>query len=204
MAKILHLPAKPPAKLGYQRVQPRKKKDPEGHGQMNLFNAQSGQAARIVTMPSRFGPFEEALNLDELEDPRAAEVYWQAISEGDCVADAYCNLGILESRDGKTEKAFDCFTKSLTAQPRHLESHYNLANLYFDLGDLRLAREHYEMATQIDPGFPNIYFNLGLVHAMNDCYDDAIAAFSRYCDIAGSQDAGKAGELIETLRQFLQ
>lgn len=78
-------------------------------------------------------------------------------------ADAYCNLGIMETRAGRTARAFDCFTKSLAHDPRHFEAHYNLGNLYFEEDTLRLARLHYELAAEIDPNSPNLHFNLGLV-----------------------------------------
>lgn len=205
MAKILHLPAQPPPKFGFKRVKKRKKKDPERHGQMNLFSATSGQqSARIVNLPSRLGPFEEALLLDERGDNKASQCYWKAINEGDCVADAYCNLGILESKADKTDKAFDCFTKSLKEEPRHLESHYNLANLYFDIGNLRLAREHYEIAAEIEPGFPNIYFNLGLVQAMNEDYKAAVAALSKYKALVSQEEGSKADELLSSLKSSLR
>ena len=171
MGKILHLSATPPAKLGFERVKVKKglKKDPERHGQMNMFSPVSEQhPARIVSLSSRFSPFEEALLRDERGEKNAAESYKKAISNGDSVADAYCNLGILESKAGKTENAFDCFTKSLKEDPRHLESHYNLANLYFDMDNLRLAQQHYEIATQIDPSGPNEFEIISATYFNND------------------------------------
>ena len=203
MGNILHLSVTPPAKLGFKRVQKRKKNDTEHYGQMNLFKVSSGSSARILSLPSRFGPFEEALQLDEKGDPKAAESYWDAISDGDCVPDAYCNLGILESKDGKTDKAFDCFTKSLKYDPRHLESHYNLANLYSDIGNLHLAREHYRIAAEIEPRFPNIYFNLGLVLAMNDDRTAAVDALCKYKELVSEAEGGKADELLDSLRRSL-
>ena len=56
------------------------------------------------------------------------------------------------------------FTLSLKNDPRHVEAHYNLANLYYDAGDLQLAKLHYEAAAQIEPGFSLVYFNLSLVY----------------------------------------
>ena len=86
---------------------------------------------------------------DERGDSRAAELYGKAIDEQDCVADAFCNLGIIESQSGNTIKAFHCFTTSLKHNPRHSEAHYNLGNLYFDLNDFRLAQIHFEMAGRL-------------------------------------------------------
>ena len=100
--------------------------------------------------------------MDERHDDRAEELYRRAIAEGDLVADAYCNLGIIASQAGRIAKAFDCFTKSLEHHSRHFESHYNLGNLYLEGDNLRLAKMHYELAAKINPTFPNLYFNLGL------------------------------------------
>ncbi len=135
----------------------------ELQGQLNLFRAEAGRVARLLT------PFEEALLLHEQGDPMAAEHYLEAISEGDNVAEAHCNLGIINLEQGQLGKALDNFTLSLKSNPRHVEAHYNLANLYYDAGDLQLARLHYEAAAQIEPGFSLVYFNLSLAyHKLGD------------------------------------
>ena len=143
--------SKAPSKFGYKRVRGRKKIDLEEFGQLNLFN--QIVEAKVIRLNAHLSPFEEALLMDEQEQTSAKEAYWNAIKLSDCVADAYCNLGILESRDGETVKAIDSFTNALKFDPRHFEAHYNLANLYSDVGDLALARLHYELAIEIDPDF---------------------------------------------------
>ncbi len=197
MGKILQFRVQAPSKLGFEKVKKGRKSGTSRQAQLNLFSP-SGQ---ILRLPPTTGPFEEALLLDERGDHRAYECYRNAISEGDSVADAYCNLGILESQAGRTAKAFDCFTKSLEHDPRHPESHYNLGNLYFEAGDLRLARTHYELAAELDPAFPNIYFNLGLVHALTEDYQAAIAALTTYRDLAPAGESSKAVELLESLQR---
>ena len=135
----------------------------ELQGQLNLFRVETPRLARLLT------PFEEALLLHEQGDPAAAEHYREAISEGDNVAEAYCNLGIINLERGQISSALDNFTLSLKNDPRHVEAHYNLANLYYDAGDLHLAKLHYEAAAQIEPGFSLVYFNLSLVyHKLGD------------------------------------
>ena len=169
---------------------------------MNLFSAPSGSSARIVSLPSKLSPFEEALLLDERGDDKTSEFYRTAISESDCVADAYCNLGILEFKAGKTDKAFDCFTKALKQDPRHFESHYNLANLYSDIENFRLARQHYEIAAEIEPDFPNIYFNLGVVLALNEDWKAAVKALDKYKQLVPENAGSKADELLTSLRRL--
>ena len=197
MGKVLQFKVQPPSKLGFEKVRARKKGAGPRQSQLSLFHP----GGQILKLPSNVSPFEEALLLDERGDKRAYESYLNAISAGDSVADAYCNLGILESQSGKTSRAFDCFTKSLEHDPRLTEAHYNLGNLYLDAGDLRLARMHYELAAELDPRFPNIYFNLGLIHALDEDYRSAIEAIARYIKLAPKNETAKAEELLETLRR---
>jgi tetratricopeptide (TPR) repeat protein len=201
MAKIIQLPVKAPAKLGFKRAIKDKKIELEKKGQLNLFNQQGTQ---IHYLPSRFSPFEEALWLDENNKPDAQEAYLKAILAEDYTADAYCNLGILESQHGNTAKAFDCFSMTLKLEERHLEAHYNLANLYFEACDYRLAKLHYELAAEIDPDFPNTYFNLGLVYALNDEYEDAINALFKYKQLVPEEEGKKADNLLNSLRRSLK
>src|SRR6267143_7180515 len=134
---------------------------------------------------------------------KASKLYAKAIAEHDCVADAYCNLGIIESQKGNTAKAFDCFTTSLKHDPRHSEAHYNLGNLYCDVNDFRLAQIHYEMAGEVDPSFANVYFNLALVQAINNDLGAAISTLSKYQELVSEDEARNAGELLHNLKKSL-
>ena len=78
-----------------------KQVEAELQGQMNLFKP------RQATISHLLSPFEEALLLHERGDEKAAELYRDAIEEGDNVADAYCNLGIIELERERVPKALD-------------------------------------------------------------------------------------------------
>jgi tetratricopeptide (TPR) repeat protein len=196
MGEIVKFPGQPP-KLGYKRV---RKKAPENPGQLVLF---SQPTAEILEFAAGLSGFERALLYDERGDARAGELYRKAIEENDCAADAYCNLGIIESKEGNSTKAFDCFTMSLKQNPRHAEAHYNLGNLYFDLNDFRLAQNHYEMAATVEPSFANVYFNLALVLTINNEIDAAVAALATYEKFVPREEARRAGELLEALQKSL-
>lgn len=166
----------------------------ELQGQLSLFRAETAPIAHLLT------PFEEALALHEQGDPKAAEFYAEAISEGDNVAEAYCNLGILELEQGNVTKALDSFTLALKHEPRHLEAHYNLANLYYDMGDLRLARLHYEAAVQIEPAFSSVHYNVALVYHKLDDWDAASRALQKYRELEPDDAEMKAfNELLQLL-----
>jgi tetratricopeptide (TPR) repeat protein len=197
MGEILKFPGET-SKLGYKRV--RKRAKAENPDQLHLF---SQSYARILSIAPQLGAFEEALMLDERGDTRAAELYAQAIENQDCVPDAYCNLGIIESQKGNTTKAFDCFTTSLKHDPRHAEAHYNLANLYFEVNDFRLARIHYEMASEVDPSFANAFYNLALVQSIACDFVAALAALTKYRQLVSPNEARNAEELLENLKKSL-
>ena len=198
MGKVLKFPVRA-ARLGDKRVLKRARNE-DHPDQLQLF---AQPTAQILQLPSRLSAFEHALLLDERGEASAVELYLKAIAEGDCVADAYCNLGIIESKQGRTAKAFGCFTRSLEHNARHFEAHYNLGNLYFDVNDLKLAQVHYEMAAEIAPSFPNLYFNLALVLSINNELAGAISALIRYRELAPVDDGQKATELLETLTRTL-
>src|SRR5205807_9586566 len=198
MAQILKFPERA-SKLGYKRVKKRAK-PAENPDQLFLFPRPTAQ---LLSFESGLGRFEQALILDERGDLKAAELYVRAIEEEDCVADAYCNLGIIESQKGNTAKAFDCFTTTLKLVPRHSEAHYNLGNLYCDVNDFRLAQIHYEMAREVDPSFANVYFNLALVQAINNDLGAAVSALTRYQELVSKDEAGNAEELLHNLKRSL-
>ena len=197
MAQILKFPAQA-SKLGFKRV--KKRPCAEDRGQLNLFPQPTAQ---ILNFESGLSLFEQALMLDERGDLKAADLYSRAIEDQVCVADAYCNLGIIESKKGNTVKAFDCFSTSLTHNPRHAEAHYNLGNLYFEANDFRLAQLHYEMAVGVDSSFANAYFNLALVQAINNNFEAAVNALNSYRGLVSPEEGRIAEELLENLKKSL-
>lgn len=199
MAKIIQFPLNPaPEKFGLQRA--RKKKENEGRkpSQLNLFTG-----GKIVKL-NQLSVFEEALLLDDHGDAKKARQYYQkAIENDDCAADAYCNLGIIESQDGQYPKAIDCFTHCLKLDPRHYEAHYNLANLYAEVGNHALAKVHYAIAIELEPDFANSYFNLGLTHAVMKEYREAVQYLKRYRDLAPAAEHQQTDDLIYKLSTTL-
>lgn len=197
MAKVIKFPIQTPEKFGYKPVRRSKSKTSGKPGQLNLF-----AGGKLVKL-NQLSTFDEALLLDEHGDKEAKAVYQRAINEGDSIADAYCNLGILESEEKNFSKAIDCFTLSLKEEPRHFESHYNLANLYAEIGNFPLAKVHYEISIEVAPEFPNSHFNLGLTLAMNKEIENAILSLMNYRRLASPNEKGHADDLISTLTRTM-
>ena len=198
MGEILKFPGEA-TRLGYSRVRKRSPRADDPN-QLDFFLP---SPAPISNITSGLSPFEQALMCDERGDVQAADLYAKAIENHDCESDAFCNLGILESKKGNTAKAFDCFTTSLKHDPRHSEAHYNLANLYFEVNDFRLAQIHYEMAAEVDPSFANVYFNLALVQSINHELAAAVSTLTKYQELVPADEARNADELLRSLRQTL-
>ena len=190
---MIKFPIQTPEKFGFKPVRRRKTTGTSKPGQLNLFTG-----GKLVKL-NQLSAFEEALLMDEQGDVKAKELYQKAILEGDSIADAYCNLGIIESEAKNFGKAIDCFTLSLKEEPRHFESHYNLANLYAEIGNFPLAKVHYQTSIEIEPELPNSHFNLGLTLAMNKEIENAILSLMNYRKRAAPEERGHADELISTL-----
>jgi tetratricopeptide (TPR) repeat protein len=168
----------------------------ELQGQLSLFRSEPGQVpvSRLLT------PFEEALLLHEQGDAQATDFYKEAITAGDNMAEAYCNLGIIDLDRGDMVGALDNFTQSLKHDPRHVEAHYNLANLYYDAGDFPLARLHYEAATQIEPNFSLVYYNLALVYHRLANVGGARQALQKYKDLEpGDEEIEMVDQLLKAM-----
>ena len=201
MATILKFPAAAPTKFGFKRVSPRHRQPDKS--QLDLFVAKEG---KVLRLPSDRSSFEEALSMEERGDESAAiEMYTKAIAEGDSVADSHCNLGVLQSQRGDVSAAFESFKNALKQDQRHWETHYNLGNLYFDTEAYRPARLHYELAAELEgEGFRNIFYNLGLVLAIQQEVLPAIEALNRYRDLAPALEAGPATDLLDSLKKSLE
>jgi tetratricopeptide (TPR) repeat protein len=214
-SNVIRFPLEAVSRFGFKRAdtagKARRTTRMEAEGQMNMFEsgvdpAPAGETrmGAVVPLPLHNGAFETAILLDDRNDPRAEEMYRRAIDEGDCAADAWCNLGVLRSLKRDLSAAFECFAQSLALDPRHAESHYNIGNLYFEFGDLKLARIHYEKAIECDGNLASAYFNLGLVTALTEDYQTAYDALAHYKRIAPTEDMSVADELMRYLQTAIR
>ncbi len=200
MTKVIRLSDDYSSKLGLKKARRKKKDDLEDHGQLNMFSQEDSKVIPF-DMPKTF--FDRALNSDEMGDQDQAESYYQqAIENGEAKEDAYCNLGIIRSKQSKMSESVDLFSKALQENPRHLESHFNLGNVYSDLGNTKLARFHYETALLVQPDFTDCYYNLALLEIEEKHYDKAIRALMKYQQLLGFIDE-QVESLITDLKQYM-
>ena len=156
LPKVIRYKANTKRKLGFKRALTDLQ---ESKGQLNLFQVQNQKESKLKSL-RHLDPFQQALQLDDKNIELSEKLYLESIEQNISVSDAFCNLGILQAQKGNTTKAIDCFTKALAKDPRHVEAHYNLANMYFDAGNYALAGTHYKIASEMEVTFPEIYFKI--------------------------------------------
>lgn len=147
-------------------------------GQLNLFDQPVKE--ETLTIPLADKAFDLALKLDLRNDPSAESYYLRAIEKNENIAHSLCNLGVIAAYKQNMTEAVDLFTRALVEDPRHCESHFNLANVYFAAGNYSLAILHYQVVTKIANLFADVYFNMGLAHLELEQLAAANDAFKTY------------------------
>lgn len=183
--------------LDYKRVDEKTTTD---HGQLNLFDVPKEEA---ILLPIADTVFDLALKLDLRQDPSAERFYLKAIEKNENTADSLCNLGVIAAHKENMLDAVDCFSKALVEDPRHVESHFNIANVYFALRNYPLATLHYQLVTRIAPGFADGYFNLGLTLLEREELASAKEAFEKYQSIIPEGGSEQVVILLKSLTSLI-
>ena len=83
----------------------------------------------------------------------------------DTIPNAWNNLGLLATRDGRTSEAIPYFKRALDINPDHLIALENLGNAYRQEKQWELARTTLEHAVEMGPDDPEANYGLGMVYA---------------------------------------
>ena len=86
----------------------------------------------------------------------------------DTLANAWNNLGLLATRDGKTDDAIPLFQQALELNPNHLVALENLGNAYRQQRRWNEAREVLQRAVAVGAEDPEANYSLGMVFAQLD------------------------------------
>jgi Tfp pilus assembly protein PilF len=86
----------------------------------------------------------------------------------DTLANAWNNLGLLDTREGRTDEAIRCFQEALRSSPDHLVALNNLGNAYRLRKEWDKARETFERSLAVSPDDPEANYGLGMVFAQAD------------------------------------
>jgi len=116
--------------------------------------------------------FMEAVRLD----PDLPEAHFR-------LALGYESLDKREEAEAEYKKAADTYKKYLEENDGDAESHYNLGQIYANLGQYSEAIREYRVATKLKEDDPDIYYDLGVAHTKLAQYDAAAVAFKKSLEI---------------------
>jgi Tfp pilus assembly protein PilF len=123
----------------------------------------------------------------------------------------YSNLGMVYSRQGKSDEALSVLKRALSIDPNCFEAHFNLGNVYREKGAFNEAVDAYKKTLQINPDFAEAHNNLGMTYGKKGLLDEAISEFNSALTINPTLvDAhynrgtayGKQGRLEKALSDF--
>ena len=142
------------------------------HGYFDPAEAFFGLALRDdpSSAEARYGLGSVYLKREKLEQARAS--FQQALtlkaSYPATLPNAWNNLGILATREGRTGDAIGYFEQALRLNPDHWIALENLGNAYRHEKRWKEARQTLERAVQIRPQDPEANYSLAMVYAQMD------------------------------------
>jgi tetratricopeptide (TPR) repeat protein len=110
--------------------------------------------------------------LNQQRNAQARELFARAVKLSatypDTLPNAWNNLGILSTREGRMDDAVEHFQKALQLSPDHLIALDNLGNAHRQLKHWAEARAAFERALKNSPTDPEANYGLGMVYAQTD------------------------------------
>ncbi len=83
---------------------------------------------------------------------------------------------------GKFDRSIEIF-KEILNEVEDPRVYYNLANVYYDIGDNENAREMYEEALKMEPGIAATWYNYGNTLSDLNLFEEAINAYDHAIEI---------------------
>ena len=121
--------------------------------------------------------------LNQNKNAEARETFERAIKlQGtypDTLPDAWNNLGVIATREGRVDDSVRCFQKALELNPHHLLSLDNLGNAYRLQKRWDEARKVLERALEVAPQDAEANYSLGMVFAQTDDTGEAYEYLQR-------------------------
>jgi rhomboid protease GluP len=87
---------------------------------------------------------------------------------------ALYDLGFIELELKHPEQARQVFLRLLKLFPNSSDAHFGLATAFSSENKYAEALAEYQQAAQLDPEYPNVFYNIGLIEINLKQYDDAI------------------------------
>ena len=124
------------------------------------------------------------------QDAEAVLAFMEAVRLDPDLPEAHFRLALgyesLDKRDeaeAEYKKAAETYKKYFEENEGDAEAHYNLGQIYANLGQYSEAIREYRVATKLKEDDPDIYYDLGVAHTKLAQYDLAAVAFKKSLEI---------------------
>jgi len=115
--------------------------------------------------------------LDQKKNAQARDCFERTLklraSYPGTIPNAWNNLGIVATREDKTDEAIDYFQHTLDIDPKHVIALQNLGNAYRQKRDWPSARKALERALALSPEDPEANYSIGMVYAQQNNAEQA-------------------------------
>jgi tetratricopeptide (TPR) repeat protein len=113
-------------------------------------------------------------------DYRSGLSIWQSVVDAVPTSyKGYTNLGGEYQKQGKNAQAIECYLKTLSIKPDHINAHHNLGSLLKSQGRLDESAYHYRQVLRNEPNNIEDNFNLGVVLQLQNKFDQAVDYYRR-------------------------
>lgn len=114
---------------------------------------------------------------------RAALQYETAASLQPDNAVLHYYVGLMLHLQDRVSEAVGAYLRAVRIAPNHFETNLNLANAYYQLDDLELARQHARRAVALQPDDGNARFTLGEIYATQGLHEEAVTEFQQAAEL---------------------
>ena len=104
----------------------------------------------------------DALALSDFSSAR--KIFQQFIKDNPALSGAYINLALIEYKQENYEQALKLIEIAISVNPQQAAAFHLRAQTYLQQGQIKLARDDYQMAIKLKPDYINAHYNLALLY----------------------------------------
>lgn len=105
--------------------------------------------------------------------------------------DAYYRLGLIYLAQKNLSQARDTFSQLLKVEPNSADGHNGLAETFADQHQDSEALQEYKQVAALDSSYQSVYYNMGVIQARLNLYNDAIGSLLKQRMVADDAENEK-------------
>lgn len=114
--------------------------------------------------------------------------------------EAYYRLGVIYLEQKDLSLAQDTFSQLLKVDPNSADGHSGLADALADQHQNREALKEYQKVAALDSSYQSVYYNMGVMQARLNLYDDAIGSLLKQRQLSDDAENEKLlGDVYKTM-----